>query len=96
MQNSSMPLFNFSVGTHNENLTSTQDAYKGEVKVFNLDITIMPDSRNNLLVKFLTPVNESGVMEICNVNVVYVGRNLPCVTREMLEATFENRCRDKS
>lgn len=73
------------------NVTPTDTAFLGEVKVFNLDIIIQPDSNNYLLVKFMSPINESGIMEICNANVVRVGGNLPCIKRGGLDAVFEPR-----
>ena len=38
-------------------------------------------SANKLVVKYLTPVNTSGVMEVTDITVTHVGANFPCVDR---------------
>ena len=38
-------------------------------------------SSNKLVVKYLTPVNTSGIMEVTDITVTHVGANFPCVDR---------------
>ena len=86
-----MPIFDFRiVNMHNDSIGS-RFAVKGQAVRFLLDIAIQPFADHALTVKFLTPVNESGVMEICDVNVIRVGQNLPCHSRDMFSAVYEER-----
>ena len=71
--------------------TSSNDGPKGVAKIFNFDIEVVDGTENKLVVKFLTPVNDTGVMEICDVNLIYVGANLPCLKKELPIATFTKR-----
>lgn len=86
-----MATYNFTVGSHHVNVTPSSTIFKGEVKVFTLDIDVKPYSNNYLVVKFLTPVNETGIMELCNANIISVGRNIPCLSRGEVTAVTEER-----
>jgi hypothetical protein len=72
-------------------VTPSSDIFTGEVKLFTLEIDVKPSSNNYMVVKFLTPINDTGIMEICNANIIKVGRNMPCVQRGKKPAVFEKR-----
>ena len=82
-----MPTFDFFIAPMHANLTTSYEVGKGQPVRFHMDITPAEYSNNNLVVKFLTPVNDTGVMEICNVNVISAGKNIPCLKKEEFTGT---------
>jgi hypothetical protein len=56
-----------------------------------MDIRPANNTNNKLTVKFLTPVYVTGVMVVCEVNVIYIGGNMPCNKRRVLTSTVTER-----
>ena len=86
-----MPSFDFNLVPFNDTDSVDNYAVKGEMLRFHLDITMADYSENYYEVKFLTPVDHDGAMEICEVNVLFVGDNLPCVHKSAYSATLSSR-----
>lgn len=88
----STPAFNMSMATLGDNETTATGAMsKGESAIFRVDITPVDKEMTNLLIKFLTPTNTTQPMEICSVNIVHAGRNIPCLQRGSINGYFESR-----
>ena len=67
----------------NTSLTGSPDIARGESKLVRMDLDIGGMGPANMLeVKFLSPVNDSGQLQICDINVIHVGANMPCVSKK--------------
>lgn len=86
-----MPTFEFSLVSVADDTAGSHYVAKGQAMRFHMDIRPAALTDNQLTVKFLTPVNETGIMEICDVNIIKVGRNLPCHAKSMFDAVYEER-----
>ena len=50
-----------------------------------MELDIVEATENEVIVQFLTPVDQAGVLEICSLAVVSVGANLPCLTKRSID-----------
>ena len=87
-QSHTLPTYSF-VQASIANETLTDDIIPGESKKFYYDIYFAEYSSNAYNIKFLSPVNYTGALEICGVTVLTVGRNLPCLNRRMFKDKAE-------
>ncbi|XP_063395828.1 uncharacterized protein LOC134680633 [Mytilus trossulus] len=82
--------FAFSVGEISGNDTDDSVA-KGEGKRFIVDLTLPETNTQKITVSFITPVQISGQIEICDAAVIAVGSHFPCIDKTRLFPTFQSR-----
>ena len=86
-----MPSFNFTIAPFNGPQVTSYQLAKSQAVRFQLDISVPPDSVNQLVVSFASPVNQSGSMEISDVNILSIGQNIPCIMRDNYTFTVASR-----
>ena len=86
-----MPSFNFTITPFDGPPVTSYQLAKSQAVRFQLDITVPPDSFNQLIVSFASPVNESGAMEMSNMNILSIGQNIPCIMRDNYTFTDVSR-----
>ena len=86
------PSLNYYMAALEDNATTPNGSvYKGESVLFRLDITPLENLADRMVVKFLTPSNDTQPMTICGMNLVHTGANVVCHKRGSLHATLESR-----
>ena len=57
-----------------------------QTMLFRLDLEMPEDVQNELVVKMIAPVGQSGVLEICELYVASVGDNIPCLKQQAFDS----------
>ena len=85
-----MPGFSFNQTPVNVNATVSNSVNKGQTLILTSEITFPPNSQNDAVITFSVP-SGAGVVDVVLYDVVHVGTNLPCLTKELIKGNVTAR-----
>lgn len=85
-----MPSVTFNQTPVNVNATVSSSVYKGETLILTTEITFPLNSQNDVTVTFSVPPG-AGILDVVRYDVVHVGINLPCLSKEMIKGNVTAR-----
>jgi len=80
----------FSQTPINDNDTVSNTVFKGQTIIVTSEITVPPMTRSNVNITIMAPDTPASVVNLVVTDVVFVGRNIPCLTKQVYVANVSS------